>query len=78
MVKSFKCNGYCRKITGIDCMWFNNFSSTIAEILAGSYYFFFGTGSYPWVPQGWQRAIRFIPSQVPFTTPHSRIASMVY
>lgn len=40
--------------------------------------FFFGTGSYPCVPQGWQREIRFVPSQIPLNTPHSWIASIVY
>lgn len=39
---------------------------------------FLGTGSYPLVPQGWQREIRLIPSQIPFKTPHSLMASMAY
>ena len=52
---------------------------------AGWYYFarvlvrtFFGTGSYPCVPQGWHRAIRFKPSHIPLGAPHSRMASIVY
>jgi hypothetical protein len=40
--------------------------------------FFLGTGSYPCVPQGLQRAMRFEPNQIPLITPHSRMASMAY
>ena len=39
---------------------------------------FYGTGSYPDPPHGWQRAMRFTPSQPPFKTPYLRIASKVY
>jgi hypothetical protein len=37
---------------------------------------FFGTGSYPWVPHGWQRSRRRQVSQVPFSEPWILIASM--
>lgn len=37
-----------------------------------------GTGSYPPSCHGWQRHIRFIPSQPPFKSPNFSIASFVY
>ena len=37
-----------------------------------------GTGSYPLVPQGWHREMRFMPSHIPLKGPHSEIASIVY
>ncbi len=68
---------YC--FTGIDCEKKKFFMTTIAKNFDGNQdYFFFGTGSYPLVPQGWQREIRLAPSQIPLITPHSTIASMVY
>lgn len=39
------------------------------------YYF---TGSYPLPPQGWQRLILLIPSQVPLKTPYLFTASIAY
>jgi hypothetical protein len=51
---------------------------TNSAIQKDGYFSFFGTGSYPLVPHGWQRAMRLDPSQMPLITPHSCIASMVY
>ena len=39
---------------------------------------FYGTGSYPLPPQGWQRRIRFTPSQPPRITPYFITASIIY
>ncbi len=36
------------------------------------------TGSSPPLQKGWQRKIRFTPSQVPFNTPYFATASIVY
>lgn len=38
----------------------------------------YGTGSYPWPPQGLQRKIRFSPIQLPFKAPYLVIESMAY
>ena len=38
----------------------------------------YGTGSWPWPPQGWQRAILFSVSQPPFNGPYFFIASIPY
>ena len=39
---------------------------------------FYGTGSYPLPPHGWQLLIRFIDSRPPLSIPYFLIASMVY
>jgi len=43
-----------------------------------SFFFYYGTGSYPEPPQGWHRKMRFSPSQHPRAAPYFCMASSVY
>jgi hypothetical protein len=42
------------------------------------YFLFYGTGSYPLFPQGWQRAILFIANLPPLKIPYFITASIAY
>jgi hypothetical protein len=51
-----------------------SFLTTLSDVVGDT---FFGAGSYPHPPQGWQRDILRIPSQIPLKSPHSRSDSIV-